>query len=283
VKFRLVQAEKAHFPIELMCRVLEVSRSGYYAWVKRAESKRERENRRLKVEVSAAFEENKRRYGSPRIKRVLASRGVAAGRHRIARLMKEAGLRARPKRRFVVTTNSRHGRSVAPNLVQRQFKPKAANQLWASDLTYIATREGWLYLTVVLDLYSRRVVGWSVDETMEARCTARALQHALDARKPAAGLVFHSDRGVQYASAEVTSMLSQHGLVPSMSRAGNCWDNAVVESFFSTLKTELGDSFPSRESARYALFEYLNVFYNRRRLHSTLGYLSPQQYEEKAA
>ena len=283
MKYELIRAEKAHFSIELMCRTLGISRSGYYAWLKEPESQRAAQDHQLAMHVQATFLENKKRYGSPRIKRELQSRGIHGGRHRIARLMRQCGLRARPRRRYVITTDSKHGKRVAPNIAERNFKPEAPNRLWASDITYIDTAEGWLYLTVVLDLYSRRVIGWSTNDTLEADSVVSALRQAIDARQPAPGLVFHSDRGSQYASHEVTRLLAANSLRQSMSRSGDCWDNAVVESFFSTLKTELGRRFPTRDEARFALFEYIDVFYNRRRLHSTLGYVSPVKYEENAA
>ena len=282
MKFAIVDAEKANFPIVLMCRVLEVTRSGYYAWAARGPSHHAEEDDSLGSAVAAAHDESRRTYGAPRIHQALKARGIQTSRKRVARLMRERGLAARKKRRFCVTTNSAHCLETAPNVLQRCFNAPRPNVAWAGDITYVATAEGWLYLAVLLDLYSRRVVGWSMSESLDTQLATSALRMAIDARRPPSGLVHHSDRGTQYASAEYRQRLEQHGMICSMSRRANCWDNAVAESFFSTLKTELanGRVFASRRAATQAIFEYLEVFYNRKRLHSSIGYRSPADFEE---
>ena len=277
-------AEKANFPLKFMCRMLQVCRSGYYAWLNREVSQRRSEEQRLLVHIREIFQVKKGRYGSPRVHAELRLRGLQAGRHRVARLMRKEQLRGRQPPRFVHTTDSRHGHPVAENLLGRRFDVAAPNRVWAGDITYIPTLQGWLYLAVVMDLYSRRIVGWSMSRRIDTRLALSALQMAIANRKPASGLLHHSDRGVQYASREYQSVLAEHGMTCSMSRTGNCWDNAVVESFFSSLKTELMDGpFASFDEARSKLFEYLEVFYNRIRLHSTLGYKSPASHEGDVA
>jgi putative transposase len=284
VKFALVQAEKAHFPVALMCRQLGVSRAGYYAWVRRPESARKAQERALGVQVAAVYRESRRTYGAPRVQRELRRRGVRVARKRVARLMRQEGLAARSRRRFVLTADSQHPHPIAPNVLQRDFRPPAPNATWACDITYVPTAEGWLYLAVVLDLFSRRIVGWATSACIDRRLVLAALDMALAARRPPRGLVHHSDRGCQYACADYQQALASRGLVPSMSRKGNCWDNACVESFFSSLKTECvyRQRFSTHAAARLALFDYLEVFYNRSRLHSHLGYVSPAEYEAAA-
>ena len=279
MRFRFIDAKKAEHSIAALCRVLRVRRSGYYAWKSRPESKRAKENRRLTVEIRAVFEEKKRRYGSPRIPRELRDRGVRAGRHRVARIMREQRLRARPGRRFVVTTDSRHDLPIPPNLLARDFRAPAPNRVWAADVTYLATREGWLYFAVLLDLYSRRVVGWAFSERNDEALTLAALNMALTLRCPPPGLLHHSDRGATYASGRYQDVLAKNGVICSMSRKGNCWDNAVVESFFSTLDFECGQLFASKAAAHREVVDYLTNFYNSKRLHSYLGYRSPMEFE----
>ncbi len=281
MKFAAIEAEKAHYPIALMCRVLEVSRAGYYASRRRPESPRSASNRQLVAKVEEAYAASRRNYGSPRICRELRDMGHRVGRHRIARLMREHGLVARKKRRFRVTTDSNHLQPVAPNVLGRNFQVKDLNRAWVGDITYLATAEGWLYLAVLLDLCSKKVVGWAMSEHLDTSVALAALRMALERRQPPPGLVHHSDRGVQYASDAYTDALQAYGLVPSMSRRGNCWDNAPAESFFSTLKTELVRDrvFPSRARARTEVFEYIEVFYNRTRRHSSLGQISPMNFE----
>ncbi len=283
MKFTCILAEKAFFPVALMCRCLEVSRSGFYAWQRRPPSERAKDNHRLLAHIHEAHEQSRKTYGSPRIHKALAAEGHSAGRHRIARLMRTAGIRPRQKRRWVRTTHSRPNDPVAPNIVARQFTRHAPNQVWAGDITYLSTAQGWLYLAVVLDLHSRRVVGWAMSDVIDTRLTLGALEMALERRGAPTGLIHHSDRGTQYASAEFQRVLRQHGIQCSMSRRGDCWDNAVAESFFATLKTELVDGrvYASRQEAKSEVFEYIEVFYNRQRLHSALGYRSPADVEER--
>lgn len=255
--------------------------SGYYAWRKRPQSKREKENRRLVVEIKAIHQESKQTYGSPRIFKSLQNQGYALGKNRVARIMKLHGIEAKQKKRFQVTTDSNHNRAVAENILDRHFMPKAPNQAWASDITYVWTGKGWLYLAVVMDLFSRRVIGWSMQKTMHRCLVMDALRMALAKRTPSEGLIHHSDRGSQYASSEYQEILQRAGITCSMSRRGNCWDNAPVESFFATLKRELiyRKRYRSRTEARADIFAYLEVWYNRKRIHSTLSYLSPVKYE----
>lgn len=272
-----------------MCRALGVSRSGYYAWRKRGRSARAEADARLRVDIRAAHERGRRTYGSPRVHRELRAAGIRCGKKRIERLMREDGLRARRPRRFrTTTTDSRHPFPTAPNRLERRFGVQEIQELdrvWAGDITYVPTREGWLYLAVVLDLASRRVVGWAMRDTLEAVLAIDALEMALQSRRPSAGLLHHSDRGVQYACHAYRELLEAEGIQVSMSRTGDCWDNAVVESFFSTLEWELiGEShWRTRAEARTALFDYIECFYNRQRRHSSLGYLSPAAYEERLA
>jgi putative transposase len=284
VRFAFVEAKKAEYPVSVLCRVLQIERSGFYAWRTRGESNHTVEDRRLAIEVRAVFEESKRRYGSPRVFRALRGKGVRVGRHRVARLMCEHALRARGRRRFVATTNSKHTMQTSPNRLKRVFKTTAADRVWAADVTYLPTGEGWLFLAVVLDLYSRRVVGWALSEHNDEVLTLSALRMALDQRRPSRGLVHHSDRGSTYASGEYQDVLAANGIVGSMSRKGDCWDNAVVESFFSTLDVECArqQPFPSRSAARREVVDYILSFYNPTRLHSYLNYKSPMEFERAA-
>lgn len=265
-----------------MCKTLEVSRSGFYAWLGRGESDRARDDRRLTSLIHGIFDESRGIYGVPRVHQTLLQRGEPCGHNRVARLMRQAGLRSKTKRRFrVKTTNSKHGNPIAPDHLDRDFWASAANQVWVSDITYIPTDEGWLYLASTMDLFSRRIVGWSMSSTLHSTIVVDALLMAIGQRAPAAGLIHHSDRGVQYASAEFRGVLTANGFVASMSRTGNCYDNAAKESFYHTLKTELvnHERYATRDEARASVFNYIEAFYNRRRLHSTLGYLSPEAFE----
>ena len=273
------------FDVRLMCRVLGVSPSGFYAAQRRGPSARAQRNVALAAAVKDTFVAMRRRYGAPRVHDELQARGERVAKKRVARLMREQGLRARPRRRFVRTTESRHAETVVPNHLARPFAVPdvpACDRVWVSDITYVPTRAGWLYLAVVLDLASRRVVGWAMRETLEEDLTLAALRMALVRRQPGPGLVHHSDRGIHYASRAYRARLAAHGAVASMSRAGNCWDNAVAESFFATLEHELIaiETWRTRDEARRALFEFIEVWYNRQRRHSSLGYLSPVSYEE---
>lgn len=264
--------------------MLHVARAGFYAWLGREESQRAKADRRLTLEVRAVFAENRGAYGSPRIQKALRAAGTPTCRHRIAKLMKREGLCARSRRKYVVTTHSDHAQPIAPNLLERDFTAQAPNEVWAGDVTYLPTREGWLYLAVLLDLFSRRVVGWAFSERNDEQLTLSALRLAADQRCPPPGLIHHSDRGATYASGAYQAALAAHGLVCSMSRKGDCWDNAVVESFFSTLDIEcaVGEPFSSRSAARKAVTEYILGFYNPTRLHSYLGYASPMEFERAA-
>ncbi|RKG56242.1 IS3 family transposase [Corallococcus sp. AB011P] len=279
VKFRFIHAKRACTSVAFMCRQLGVSRSGYYAWAKRAESQRKQADRELTVAVKAVHRESRGTYGSPRVHAELRARGQRVSQKRVARLMRQEGLAARRRRPFVRTTDSKHAHPVAPNVVARDFLPPGPDRIWASDITYVWTAEGWLYLAVVLDLFSRRVVGWSMGERIDRQLALAALDMALTGRTAPA--LHHSDRGSQYASEDYRRRLAERGITCSMSRKGNCWDNAVVESFFSSMKLELvyTRNFKTRAEARLALFEYIEVFYNRRRRHSSLGYVSPAEYE----
>lgn len=281
MKFDAIEAEKAHYSIALMCRVLEVSRAGYYASRLRGESDRAKANRQLAAKIQEVYEASRKTYGSPRIHAELRVGGAQVGRHRVARLMRREGLIARKKRRFRVTTQSNHAEPVARNVLARNFDVKKPDRAWVGDITYLSTAEGWLYLAVLVDLCSKAVVGWAMSEELDASVALAALRMALERRRPAPGLVHHTDRGVQYACESYRTALAANGLVASMSRKGNCWDNAPAESFFSTLKTELvGDHlFPSRAAARTEVFEYVEAFYNRTRRHSSLGYVSPAEFE----
>jgi putative transposase len=283
VTFRLIDAEKATFPVRTLCRALDVSPSGYYAWRARRPSARAQQEVGLRHAIRVVHAESRGCYGSPRVHHAVRAHGYAVGRNRVIRLMQAEGLRARRRRRYRATTDSRHQWRVPADLVQRRFRPTRPNAVWAADLTYVPTATGWVYLAVILDLYSRRVVGWAVRSTLQTDVVRAALHLALGQRQPSPGLVHHSDRGVQYASADYQAILIAHGIRPSMSRPGDCWDNAVAESFFSTLKRELGSTrWPSPSIATTAIAGYIDEFYNPRRLHSTLGYQSPIAFEARA-
>jgi putative transposase len=268
-----------------LCRALSVSKSGYYAWLKRAPSARAGRDGELLTQIREAHARSRRTYGSPRVHAELREQGTRCSRKRVARLMRAAGLNARRPRRVVRTTDSQHDRPVAPNLLGRDFTAEAPDRRWAADITYVPTAEGWLYLAVILDLFSRRVVGHACGATLATSLIVEALTLACGRRRPGAGLLHHSDRGSQYASAEYQSRLSEAGAQASMSRRGDCYDNAAVESFFGTLKTELvhGRRYATRAEARSDIFEYVEVFYNQQRRHSALGYLSPAEYEARHA
>jgi transposase InsO family protein len=266
-----------------MCKVLKLARSGYYAWCKRKLSPRNQENEILSEQIKLIHESSRQTYGSPRIKAALVARGFKVGRQRVVRLMAKLGICARLKRKFRVTTDSKHSLPIAKNVLDRNFTTTEPDRAWVADITYIWTAQGWLYLAVIIDLFSRRVVGWSMAEHMRTDLILTALEAALGQRIPSAsGLVFHSDRGSQYASSDYQSALQNAGITCSMSRRANCWDNAVAESFFGTLKIELIHPriFSTREIARTIIAEWIEVFYNRQRLHSTIAYLSPVHFED---
>jgi putative transposase len=265
-----------------MCAVLGVSRSGYYCWRRRPQSRRSREDRRLGAQVRAAFEQSRGRYGSPRVHRVLRQQGVRCSRKRVERLMRQQGIESRRRGFRVRTTRSVPSRAVAPNRLNRQWaSAQQRDQVWVGDLTFVWTQEGWLYLAVLLDVFSRRVVGWATGSRIDQSLTLRALGAALRQRRPLPGLLHHSDQGGQYSALAYQSLLGEHGLESSMSRVGDCYDNALAESFFSSLKAELEGygAFETRQQAHRSVFDYIERFYNRQRLHSSLGYLSPAQFE----
>lgn len=267
-----------------MCEILEVSRSGFYAWRERPESQRALESVRLGALVEKVHQESRNNYGVPRVHAALQAQGETCGLHRVERLMREKNLHGRVRRRYRTTTKADARHPVAPNLLQRQFSTEQPDLVWVGDITYLWTREGWLYLAVLLDLYSRSVVGWSMSERMPVGLTLAALEMAVGRREPAAGFIHHSDRGSQYTAKDYQKRLVELGARASMSRKGDCYDNAVAESFHHSLKTELMDEMPfrTRAEARAIVFDYIEVFYNRQRLHSTLGYVSPAKFEAMA-
>lgn len=273
--------ESERYSVKFMSKELQVSRSGYYAWQKQLKGKLWGENMYLSEKIKTIFRKNWQVYGSPRITKELRDEGFNFGKNRVARLMKKHGITAKVKKRFRVTTNSNHRLPVAQNLVDMQFNPERPNSLWTTDITYIWTKEGWLYLAVVMDLWSRKIIGWKADNVMDVSLVTESLSKAIRSRKPDRGLIVHSDRGSQYASLKFRNMLKENNIKQSMSSKGNCYDNAPAESFFSTLKRELiyRVSYKTREETIRSLFEYIEVFYNRQRRHSTLGYLSPMQFE----
>jgi transposase InsO family protein len=284
VRFAFIRGHRGEFPVELMCAVLGVSRSGFYAWADRPPSPAAARRRRLAERVREVHAESRSTYGSPRVYRELAAHGVACCENTVAKLMRQQEIRSRARGRFVVrTTDSRHDRPTAGNVLAREFYPDRPGTAWAADITDIPTARGWLYLAVVIDLCSRMVVGWATADHLRAELPIAALRMALAHRRPAGGLLHHSDRGVQYASDAYQSLLARRGIEPSMSRKGDRWDNAVAESFFSTLKRELvhHERYADHNEARRSLFAYIEVFYNRRRRHSTLGYRSPAEYEAR--
>jgi transposase InsO family protein len=276
VKYATMKAHEDEFSVRLMCRVLSVSPSGYYAWRSRKPSNRAQAREALAAKVKETFAARKGRDGSPRL-----SRRLGVGRRQVAESLRRQGLRAKAAKKFKATTNSNHSLPVAENLLQQDFTAQRPNQVWVGDITYIDTDEGWLYLAVVLDLYSRKVVGWSMSDRMTATLVCDALRMALFARKRPRGVIMHTDRGSQYCSREHRTLLGEHGLIASMSAKGNCYDNAAMESWNHSLKVEAihDERFATREQAKAHVFEYIEVDYNRTRLHSTLGYLSPEQYE----
>jgi len=283
VKFAFIHAERAGYPVTVLSRTLGVSRGGFYAWLARPESRRSAEDRRLAVLVRAAHDESRRTYGRPRVHVELAAQGERVGGKRVARLMRQEGLRARVRRRYRCTTMSEHDQPIAPNLLARDFEAEAPNRRWVGDTTELLAGNGKLYLAAILDLYSRIIVGWAVSAVNDRHLTGRALEQALRRRAPESGLLHHSDQGSTYASQDYREALAAGGITCSMSRRGECYDNAVMESWFSTLKFELGERFESHGQAKDALFDYIEVFYNQKRRHSTVGYSSPAEYERRYA
>lgn len=282
MRYAFIQDHRTTWPVAVQCDVLTVSRSGYYAWQKRLPSAASQRRVELTDEIHTAYAVSRGTYGSPRIHRDLLAQGTKCDRKTVARLMKQSGIQAKTVKKFrVSTTDSNHRQPIAENVVNRDFAPAAPNRTWVADITYVPTQEGWLYLAAVEDLYSRKIVGWSMSERIDSRLVVDALEMAVARQLPGDGLVAHSDRGVQYASEHYRELLTRHGITCSMSRRGNCWDNAPMESFFATLKKELihWENYESRAAARQSIFEYIEVFYNRVRRHSALNYLSPVNFE----
>jgi putative transposase len=282
VRYRFIDAEKACFPVRLLCRTLNVTRSGFYAWRGRGPSPRALASERLRMRIREIHQRSRRTYGSPRIHAELQAEGFTAGRNQVAREMQRLGLFGRRPKRFRKTTDSNHTKPVAENLLARNFRVDKPNQAWVTDITYIWTLEGWLFLAIVIDLYARRVVGWAMESHMRTQLVLEALEMALGRRVPSSGLMHHSDRGSQYASADYRALLDREGIVCSMSGRGACWDNAVAESFFGTLKEELvyrRNTWADRRTARNEIAEFIKCFYNSQRRHSSLGYRTPAEHE----
>ena len=283
MRYQFIRDHVTQFPISRLCAALQVPRSGYYAWLTRPESPRAQEDQRLLEKMRVLHTASRQTYGQRRLHAGLRQDGETCGKARVTRLMRQHQLVARLRRKHRTTTDSTHREPVAANVLNRQFTVTAPDQVWVSDITYISTWEGWLYLATVMDLGTRQIVGWSMGTTLDRSLVLNALTAALRRRHPAPGLIHHSDRGSQYASRDYQQLLTEHGLIASMSRKGNCWDNAPMESFFHTLKTELvyGSVYRTQMQARREIFEYIEVWYNRQRLHSALGYLTPNQYEQR--
>ncbi len=280
MKYAWIEKQRDSYDLERLCAALEVSASGYTSWRRGGSCQKRLTDAQMLTLIRAVYAEFKGAYGSPRIWREIKDRGFPASRERVARLMQQNDIRARHKRRYKATTDSRHDLPVAPNLLDRDFAPTRPDQTWTADITYIPTAEGWLYLAVVMDLYTRMIVGWSMDARMTRELVTNALRMGYFRRRPQAGLLHHSDRGSQYASHDYQAQLTRYGMRASMSRKGNCWDNAPMESFFNSMKNERthGQRYATREEARQDTFEYIEAFYNRRRRHSALGYVSPAQH-----
>lgn len=281
MRYAFIEAHRACWPVRLQCRVLSVGVSGYYDWRSREPSDRTRRRMQLGERIAAVHTDSRRTYGSPRVFEQLQNEGEAISRKTVESIMRERGLQGKTRRKRVPrTTDSDHDRPVAANLLERDFDASAPNRKWVADITYIDTGEGWLYLAAVMDCFSRRIVGWAAADHLRSELVEEALRSAIVSRRPTGDLIHHSDRGSQYASDAFQKLLDEHGITCSMSRRANCYDNAAMESFFGTLKTELDEPLPNHAAARRALFEYIEVFYNRQRLHSTLGYMSPAAYEQ---
>jgi transposase InsO family protein len=280
----MIKNQSAFHSIQRLCQAFDLSTSSYYRWLKCPVGKRQREDQKLSEDIKRIFKKSRSTYGSPRMQRALREEGKRHGKVRLRRLMKELNLKPKAARLFKVTTNSQHNKPVAPNILGQRFSPYAANVAWATDITYIRTDEGWLYLATVIDLYSRRIIGWSMGTRLVTKLIIDALAMALLQRKPPQGVIHHSDRGSQYCSAVYQALLSKHGFICSMSGKGNCYDNAVMESFYHTLKVELiyGHRYRTRGKAIMAIFDYIEIFYNRERLHSSLDYQTPEAFEKAA-
>jgi transposase InsO family protein len=283
MKYQFIENHRSSFAVEKMCRALKVSKSGYYSWRSRPKSKRDSKNEKLDHHIQIIYEKNKGLSGSPRITEELKSQQIDCSENRVAARMRKNGIKAKTKKRFKVTTHSKHTYPIAENLLKQDFTAPQPNQAWVSDITYLWTREGWLYLAVILDLFSRRIVGWAMSNRLTQELVLNAFQQALWRRRPGSGVIFHSDRGSQYACNAFRKLLEKNKFIQSMSGTGNCYDNAVVESFFHTLKTELVyfETYYTRQEAFNSIFEYIEMYYNLTRLHSTLNYCSPIQFEQR--
>lgn len=284
MKYWFMDQHRSSHGVQRMCRVIGASRSGYYEWKRQPRSKRQKENEKILMEIKESHKNSRRAYGSPRITEDLQAKGMRCSENRVARLMKIHGIAGKAKKKFKATTNSKHNLLVAENLLSQNFVADKPNTVWVSDITYIATLEGWLYLVIIMDLYSRQVVGWAISDRLTSGFVVKALYQAIGRRKPSLRCIFHSDRGIQYASADFRKALRTYGFIQSMSRKGNCYDNAVAESFFHTLKTEhvYDYRYETRAEAIQSVFEYVEMFYNRQRRHSALGYRSPVSFELEA-
>ena len=282
MKFKFISENREMFKVGRMCAVLKVSCTGFYSWLKRPESRRRIENRFLEQKIRETHEASRKIYGAPKIYEDLKDEGIACSLNRVARIMRQAGIKSKTVKRFKATTDSRHNFPVAPNRLDQNFNVSIPNKAWAADITYIATAEGWLYLAALMDLYSRKIVGWSMDNRMTRQLSINALEMAITNRQGIQGLTHHSDRGSQYASDNYQKVLKEHGIICSMSRKGNCYDNAVMENFFRLLKTEWVHHYryQTRQQAKTSIFEYIETFYNVKRRHSRLNYLSPCDYED---
>jgi len=283
MKYQFIKNHRSAFAVEKMCLALKISKSGYYAWRVRPKSTRDLRAEKLDHHIRTTYEQSKGTYGSPRITEALNNQGIACSENSIAARMRKNNIKAKTKKRFKVTTNSKHKHPISANLLNQDFTAQHPDQIWVSDITYLWTREGWLYLAVILDLFSRRIVGWAMSHRMGQELVLNAFQQALWQRKPGCGVIFHSDQGSQYACKAFRELLHNHKFIQSMSGKGNCYDNAVAESFFHTLKTELVyfQTYHTREEARNDVFEYIETFYNRIRMHSTINYCSPVQFEQR--
>lgn len=285
MKFGFIRTHCDEFSVVKLCQFMGVSRSGYYDWLHRKPSARAQANERLLEQIKRLHQQTRERYGALKCWHALLKQGFACGKNRVARLRALYGIYAKRRRRFVVTTRSKWTRKAAPNRLSRQFAMSQPNQAWVGDVTFIPTRQGWLYLSVLLDLYSRKVVGWGMSNQNDGQLLSDCLAMALEQRKPPSGLIHHSDRGSNYTAKAFQQQLAEHGMIASMSRKGDCWDNAVAESFFSTLKNELTHehNFNNQQIARATIFEYIEIFYNRQRLHQTLNYQTPDEFEQTVA
>ncbi len=285
MRYRLVHQERRWYPTDLLCRALRVSRAAYYAWLRGRGRQREQADALLLKDIRRVYGDHDRNYGSPRVYRELRTTGVSCSKARVERLMRDNGLRAKQAKKFKVTTNSKHNLPVSPNILAGRFEWEQPNQAWVGDITYVPTDEGWLYLAVLLDLFSRRIVGWAMDKRINRQLALRALHMAAQRRRPPKGLIHHTDQGSQYASGDYQKAMKSYGMIGSMSAKGRCYDNAVAESFFHTLKVELvhDRKFTSRENGMSEIFKFMEVYYNSKRIHSSLGYVSPMAYEAGAA